>query len=160
MLTEFYQAFVKTLYKVVMDLWIAIKAFVFFIAFLFYLPFSMINTDKYVCGREVLKMFLTFVMYVILIPLDLTAILFFPAMLMVKGFETPYRVILDLFGVIPSEQRRMEDTRFRIYVYNREIVVGEHVFSLTCKRAMETFLKALEKIAMYSCSFYLLCFMV
>lgn len=66
------------------------------------MPFSIV-TDKYACGREILKMFSTFIMYTVLIPLDLTAIILFPAMLMVKGFESPYRIILDLFGIIPSE---------------------------------------------------------
>ena len=143
-----------------MDAWIAAKAFVFFFAFLFYMPFSIV-TDKRACGREILKMFLTFIMYVILIPLDLTAIVLFPAMLMVKGFETPYRLLLDLFGIIPSEQRRMEDTRFRIYVYATEIFSGHKIIkSLDCKRVGYISSKAIEKTAMYSCGFYLLCCLI
>lgn len=144
----------------VTDLWIAVKSFAFFVAFVVYMPFS-IATDKSACGREILKMFLTFVMYTVLVPLDLTAIIFFPAMLMVKGFETPYRLLLDMFGIIPSEQRRMEDTRFKIPVYDTEIFYGQKIFkSLDCKRIAYIGSKAFEKIAMYGCGFYLLCCLV
>lgn len=121
MVQNYYMTVVKTLLKVLMDALIALYALA---GFFVYSVFALVGLctvkgfarDVQGCsfGAEILKMLFTFVFYLFLILVDAATIFVCPVILMVKGFEAPLPVVLELFGVVASDEQLCENARLEV----------------------------------------------
>lgn len=106
-----YLAFLKTLLKILTDVLIALYALSGFFVYIIFAIIGLFTVKGFVgevqgnsFGIEILKMLLTFVFYLFLVVVDVISIILYSPMLMVKDLESPLYLILELFGLIPSDE--------------------------------------------------------
>ena len=88
-------------------------------------------------------MFITFVFYFIMVTVDISSIVFYPSMLMVKDLESPLYLVLELFGLILSDTQLAQNTRFKIDIEEKGCKCAKYVVIV------------IEKILMYVSWFYM-----
>ena len=112
---------VKTLLKVLMDVLIALYALTgFFVCSVFALV-GLCTVKGFAGGVQgcsfgvgILKMLVTFVFYLFLAPVDAAMIFVYPIILMVKEFVVLAFAVLELLGVVASDEQLSENTRLEI----------------------------------------------
>ena len=121
MMKNLYLALLKTLLKVLTDVLISLYALGGFFVYIVFAIIGLFTVKGFFCGVqgnsfgvEIGKMLFTCVFYLFLVAVDLVVIVLYPPMLMVKDLESPLYLVLELFGLVPSDEQLAKNSCFEI----------------------------------------------
>ena len=150
MMKNLYLALLKTLLKVLTDVLISLYALSGFFVYIVFAFIGLFTVKGFACGVqgnsfgiEIFKMLLTFVFYLFMIVVDVVSIVLYSPMLMVKDLESPLYLVLEWFGLVPSDEQLAQNTRFKIDIKGKGCECVKYLVIV------------IEKILMYASGYYM-----